>query len=182
MDPLIARITDLIEPTLDDMGYELVRVQLFGGQRQTLQIMAERKDGGMGIEDCTAISHAVSAILDVEDPITGAYHLEVSSPGLDRPLTRAKDFEVWAGFDAKVELAQPHDGRKRFSGQLLGRDADTDEVMLRLVETNEDVRIPRAAIGKAKLVLNDALLAWAKAQQDEEAGDSDGTAANEDDN
>ncbi|SOD92035.1 ribosome maturation factor RimP [Caenispirillum bisanense] len=178
---LTTRIADLIEPTLDDMGYELVRVQLFGGQRQTLQIMAERKDGGMGIEDCSAISHAVSAILDVEDPIAGAYHLEVSSPGLDRPLTRAKDFDVWAGFDAKVELAQPHDGRKRFSGQLLGRDPETDEVKLRLVETDEEVSIPRHAIGKAKLVLNDALLAWAKAQQDEEeAGETDAAADNDD--
>ncbi len=179
---LMTRIADLIEPTLDDMGYELVRVQLFGGQRQTLQIMAERKDGGMGIEDCTAISHAVSAILDVEDPIAGAYHLEVSSPGLDRPLTRAKDFVTWAGFDAKVELAQPHDGRKRFSGQLLGLDAEADTVQMRLVETNEDVSIPRAEIGKAKLILNDALLAWAKAQQDEEAGASDEPADNDDDN
>lgn len=181
MDPLIARIHDLIEPTLDDMGYELVRVQLLGGQRQTLQIMAERKDGGMGIEDCSAISHAVSAILDVEDPIAGAYHLEVSSPGLDRPLTRAKDFEMWAGFDAKVELAQSVEGRKRYSGQLLGLDAEADEILMRLVETDEEVRIPRGAVGKAKLILNDALLAWAKAQQDEEAG-ADDAAEQTDDN
>lgn len=163
---LPTRIAALIEPTLTDMGYELVRVQLQGTQRQTLQIMAERaSDGGMAVHDCEAISRAVSAIMDVEDPIPEAYMLEVSSPGVDRPLTRRKDFTNWVGFDAKVEAPGVAEGRKRYTGRLLGFDAAADSI--RMDVDGEEVTLPFAAVSKAKLVLNDRLLAWAEAQQSE---------------
>lgn len=160
---LQTRIAQLIEPTITDLGYELVRVQLQGSQRQTLQIMAERPDGTMAVHDCERISRALSALMDVEDPIPDAYMLEVSSPGVDRPLTRRKDFVRWAGFDAKVEAAGLIEGRKRFSGHLKGFDEDADQVVMEI--EGEEFRLPFTAIGKAKLILNDALLAWAEAQQ-----------------
>jgi ribosome maturation factor RimP len=151
------RLEALIAPSLDAMGYELVRVQVQGRQRLTLQVMADRKDGvEMAVEDCADISRSLSALLDVEDPISSAYTLEVSSPGIDRPLTRPKDFAAWAGFEAKLESVQPIDGRKRFRGQLLGLD-ESGQVRLR-VETGE-VAIPFADVRGAKLVLTDALIA-----------------------
>ncbi len=154
---LQSRLEALITPSLDAMGYELVRVQLQGKQRLTLQIMADRKDGvAMAVEDCADISRSLSALLDVEDPISGAYTLEVSSPGIDRPLTRAKDFGRWAGFEAKLETVQPIEGRKRFRGRLLGLD-DAGNVRL-AVETGE-VAIPFAEVRGAKLVLTDDLIA-----------------------
>lgn len=148
----------LIEPTLQAMGYALVRVALAGSAgRPTLQVMAERNDGaGMSVDDCAAISEAVSAILDVEDPISGAYTLEVSSPGIDRPLVKKADYERFAGFEAKLETAQPVDGRKRFRGRLLG--AATDAVRVKL-DTGEEVELPLDRIAKAKLVLTDELIA-----------------------
>ncbi|CCG41913.1 ribosome maturation factor RimP [Magnetospirillum molischianum] len=153
---LQSRLEALIGPSLDAMGYDLVRVQLQGNQRLTLQIMADRKDGAaMGVEDCVGISRSLSALLDVEDPISGAYTLEVSSPGVDRPLTRAKDFVQWAGFEVKLESAQPIEGRKRFRGRLVGLD-DADAVRL-VVETGE-VAIPLADVRGAKLVLTDELI------------------------
>lgn len=153
---LTERLTGLIEPTIDSMGYELVRVLIMGAQRQTVQIMIDRQDGKpIGVEDCADVSHAVSAVLDVEDPISGAYNLEVSSPGIDRPLTRAKDFAVWAGFDAKVEAKGMVEGRKRFSGRLLGID---EEGVVRIRAEDGDWAIPFDMIGKAKLVLTDALI------------------------
>jgi ribosome maturation factor RimP len=184
---LQARIVDLIEPTLTDMGYDLVRVQLQGSERQTLQIMAERTaDGGMAVADCEAISRAVSAILDVEDPIGPAYVLEVSSPGIDRPLTRRKDFTAWEGFDAKLEAPGLVEGRKRFQGLLRGFDAEEDKVLLQVEGEGkgaEDVviGIPFASVTKAKLILNDALWAWAETQQ-AAANPDDGAAAVDDDN
>jgi len=154
---LQSRLEALIGPSLDAMGYDLVRVQLQGNQRLTLQIMADRKDGAaMGVEDCVGISRSLSALLDVEDPISGAYTLEVSSPGVDRPLTRAKDFVQWAGFEAKLESAQPIEGRKRFRGRLVGLDETGDHVRL-VVETGE-VAIPLADVRGAKLVLTDELI------------------------
>lgn len=154
---LQSRLEALIAPSLDAMGYELVRVQLQGQQRLTLQIMADRKDGVMmAVEDCADISRALSALLDVEDPITGAYTLEVSSPGIDRPLTRAKDFERWAGFEIKLEVIQPIEGRKRFRGKLLGLD-DAGNVRL-AIETGEVV-MALSNVRGAKLVLTDELIA-----------------------
>lgn len=161
---LHARLQALIAPSLDAMGYEMVRVLMQGRQRPTLQIMAERKDGvGMTVDDCADISRSVSALLDVEDPIQGAYTLEVSSPGIDRPLTRSKDFERWAGFDAKLESLQPVDGRKRFKGRLLGLDA---EGQVRIQTENGEVAIPFDDVKGAKLVLTDELIAASTTDQE----------------
>ncbi|RAU21918.1 ribosome maturation factor RimP [Paramagnetospirillum kuznetsovii] len=154
---LQSRLEALIAPSLDASGYELVRVQLQGKQRLTLQIMADRKDGVMmTVEDCADISRSLSALLDVEDPISAAYTLEVSSPGIDRPLTRAKDFERWAGFEAKLDSSQPIEGRKRFRGKLLGLDEGGN---VRLVVETGEVAIPMADVRGAKLVLSDELIA-----------------------
>lgn len=154
------RIADLIGPSLEAMGYDLVRIRYTGGGRPTLQIMAERtEDGQMGIDDCEEVSRAVSAILDVEDPIPDAFSLEVSSPGVDRPLTRPKDFERYAGHDARLELDIPQDGRKRFKGQLTG--FENGDVLMRIAGVKEDeadMRFPLAEIGEAKLVLTDRLI------------------------
>ena len=156
-------------PPIEAMGYELVRVLVTGGRRPTLQIMAEKADGsGMSVDDCAGISRTISAVLDVEDPISGEYTLEVSSPGIYRPLTRVKDFRRYAGFEASVDMAEPIDGRKRFSGLLIGVD-DADRV---LVETEPGVRcaLPFEGIARAKLVLTDALVAAsAPAQRDDDA-------------
>jgi ribosome maturation factor RimP len=161
---LNSRLETLITPSLDGMGYELVRVMLQGKARPTLQIMADRKDGQpMTVEDCADISRSLSALFDVEEPIQGAYTLEVSSPGIDRPLTRRKDFERWAGFEAKLETSQPIDGRKRFKGLIKGLD-ETDCVVLD-IETGE-ARIPLAEVRNAKLVLTDALVAAATKDQE----------------
>lgn len=144
-------------PSLEAMGYELVRIQLQGRQRLTLQVMAERRDRQpMTVEDCADISRSISALLDVDDPITGAYTLEVSSPGIDRPLVRPADFERFAGFEAKVDTARPVDGRKRFRGQLLGLAADG---AVRLAAEGGEIALPFADIQRAKLVLTDALIA-----------------------
>jgi ribosome maturation factor RimP len=149
------RIGDLLGPAAEGLGYELVRVMLAGGGR--LQVMAERRDGGpMTIDDCERLSRTVSAILDVEDPISGAYTLEVSSPGIDRPLVRRKDWERWTGHVARVEMNEPLDGRKRFKGVLLG--VEGDDARLRL-EDGAEVRLPLPRVARAKLVLTDALIA-----------------------
>ena len=150
-------VARIVEPSLEAMGYRLVRVMLTGGQhRPTLQIMAERRDEApMTVDDCADISRSVSALFDVADPIAGAYVLEVSSPGLDRPLVRPEDYDRFAGFEARIDLAEPRDGRKRFRGRLLGR-ADDD---VRLAGEGGEVRLPLAAIARAKLVLTDDLLA-----------------------
>lgn len=154
---LQSRLEALIAPSLDAMGYELVRVQLQGKQRLTLQVMADRKDGVMmAVEDCADISRSLSALLDVEDPISAAYTLEVSSPGIDRPLTRSKDFERWAGFEAKLDSSQPIEGRKRFRGKLLGLDEGGN---VRLAVETGEVAIPFADVRGAKLVLTDELIA-----------------------
>jgi len=155
------RIEQIIAPSVEAMGYEVVRVLLLGGQRPTLQIMAERTDGApMTVEDCADISRSVSALLDVEDPIAGAYTLEVSSPGLDRPLTRFKDFERFAGFTAKLETRLAVDGRKRFKGTLKGTEGE--DVLL-----DTDVGPARVAFDnvlRAKLVITDELLRAAGGQ------------------
>ncbi|MBM3491239.1 MAG: ribosome maturation factor RimP [Alphaproteobacteria bacterium] len=159
------QVAQLIEPSLAAMGYRLVQVRLMGGQhRPTLQVMAERAaDGSMGVQDCADVSRAVSAILDVEDPLPSAYVLEVSSPGIDRPLLRLEDFARFAGHEARIETRQPIEGRKRFRGQILG--VDEGAVRLRLAAGEKtpdgagDCAIPFAAVEKAKLVLTDALIA-----------------------
>ena len=152
------RLEAIIAPTVESMGFELVRVMLTGGRRPTLQVMAERADGsGMNVDDCADISRTISAVLYVEDPIAGEYTLEVSSPGIDRPLTRLKDFRSYAGFEARVDMVAPIDGRKRFNGRLIGVD-DADRV---LVETEPGVRqaLPFEGMARAKLVLTDELVA-----------------------
>jgi ribosome maturation factor RimP len=154
---LEARIADLVAPTIEHMGYELVRVQVSGKERPVVQVMADRADGAVfRVEDCEAISHAIGAVLDVEDPIRGEWTLEVSSAGIDRPLTRAKDWNRYAGHVATLELAVPVEGRRRFKGIALG--ADAEEARMRL-EDGTEMRFPRGNIRKAKLVLTDALIA-----------------------
>ena len=152
-----AQIEALIAPSLEAMGYEIVRAMIMGGNdNPVLQIMVERlADGGMDIDDCAKVSRAISALLDVEDPISGAYTLEVSSAGLDRPLTRFKDFDRFSGFEAKVEMLEAVAGRRRYSGRLLGTEGTDVKI-----DTNEGVQIlPFEGIAKAKLLLTDELIA-----------------------
>lgn len=156
------QIEALIAPSLQAMGYEVVRVSFTGGRRPTLQIMAERRDGNaMTVEDCATVSHTVSALLDVSDPIASAYVLEISSPGIDRPLVRRADYERFAGFEAKIELQRPMDGRRRFRGKLMGLKDDSVQVLVGV----ETVSLPLPAIARAKLVLNDELIAATQPQQ-----------------
>lgn len=156
------RIEQIIAPSVEALGYEIVRVLLLGGQRPTLQIMAERIDGApMTVEDCADISRSVSALLDVEDPIAGAYTLEVSSPGLDRPLTRLKDFERFAGFTAKLETRLAIDGRKRFKGTLKG--VEGEEILLDA--EGGPARVTFDNVLRAKLVITDELLRAASGQE-----------------
>jgi ribosome maturation factor RimP len=152
---LLRRIEDIVAPTIVGMGYELVRVSMSRGGG-ILQIMVEPADGrSMDVEACAVISRALSAVLDVEDPISGAYTLEVSSPGIDRPLTREKDYTRWTGHIARMETALPIDGRRRFKGTLLGLEGGA--VKLRL-EDGKETQVPLSAVTRAKLELTDALL------------------------
>jgi len=148
------RLAEIITPVIEDMGFELVRVRLMGGKTQLLQIMADRPEGGIEVGDCAAISTAVSAVLDVEDPILDPYTLEVSSPGIDRPLTRPKDFAEFEGFEAKLETAEPIDGRKRFKGVLAG--IEGHEVMINVAEGTIGLQFDW--LSDAKLVLTDELI------------------------
>ena len=148
------RLAEIITPVIEDMGFELVRVRLMSGKTETLQIMAERPEGGIEVDECGQISTAVSATLDVEDPIVEAYSLEVSSPGIDRPLTRLKDFEVWNGYEAKIETSEMIDGRKRFKGELAG--VEGDEVLITIEEGTIGLKFDWLA--DAKLVLTDDLI------------------------
>lgn len=148
------RLAGMITPVIEDLGFELVRLRLMSGKKITLQIMAERPEGGIEVEDCAKISTEVSATLDVEDPISGDYTLEVSSPGIDRPLTRPKDFETWYGYEAKLETSEMIDGRRRFRGKLHG--VENGEVL---------IEIPEGIIGlkfdwlsDAKLMMSDDLV------------------------
>ncbi len=164
---LEARIAAAIEPTITHMGYELVRVAVLGRDRPTVQVMADRADGTLiRIEDCERISEVVSATLDVEDIIKTRWTLEVSSAGIDRPLTRVKDWNRFAGHLARAETHMPVSGRKRFTGTVLG--ADETHARLRL-EDGTDIALPLADLRRAKLVLTDALIA-ATAQPGPEAG------------
>ena len=150
------KIRGLIEPAAEAMGFEIVRVRLYGGAMKTLQVMAERADGTMNVDDCAELSRAISPILDIADPIASEYRLEVSSPGIDRPLTRATDFSRWAGHEARIELDHALNGRKRFKGVLRGLEGDA--ALLELEDTHETVALPLADMGEAKLVLTDELL------------------------
>ncbi len=151
---LLRRIEDIVAPTIVGRGYELVRVAMSKGG--TLQIMIEPADGrAMDIEACAVLSRALSAVLDVEDPMPGSYTLEVSSPGIDRPLTRPKDFARWAGHIARLETAEPVEGRRRFKGTLLGLEGDL--VKLRL-EDGKEAEVPLSVVSRAKLEMTDALI------------------------
>nr|WP_281501602.1 ribosome maturation factor RimP [Kordiimonas laminariae] len=148
------KISDIIEATVESLGFELIRVTYGGGRKPTLQIMAERPDGTMNVDDCATLSREISLLLDVEDPLPEEYLLEVSSPGIDRPLTRVKDFERWIGFDAKIELNEQLDGRRRFRGKMLKFDGETISI-----STDEgDFDLAYADVSKAKLLLTDELL------------------------
>lgn len=153
-----ARIANIVEPAIRGLGYRLVRVKLSAMNGTTLQIMAERPDGTMNVDDCEIVSRDLSPLLDVEDPIDREYHLEVSSPGIDRPLVRRSDFETWGGHLAKIELEQMLDGRKRFRGKLAGMEGDSVRVALEKAEDGTVAVVPLAAIAEAKLVLTDDLI------------------------
>ncbi|NJS38893.1 MAG: ribosome maturation factor RimP [Rhodobacteraceae bacterium] len=152
------RLAEIITPAIEGLGFELVRVRLMGGRTRILQIMADRPEGGIGVDECGDISTAVSAVLDVEDPIEENYVLEVSSPGIDRPLTRLKDFEMWKGWEARIETSELIDGRRRFKGALAG--VEGDEVLITIEEAGEEVTIGLKFdwLSDAKLILTDELI------------------------
>ncbi|GAA6191349.1 ribosome maturation factor RimP [Phaeobacter sp. NW0010-22] len=148
------RMAEIITPVIEDLGYELVRVRLMSGKTTTLQIMADKAGGGIEVDDCAAISNAVSATLDVEDPILETYALEVSSPGIDRPLTRLKDFDMFEGYEAKIETTELIDGRRRFKGELAG--VEGNEVLINIEEGT--IGLQFEWLSDAKLVLTDDLI------------------------
>ncbi|HBK90320.1 MAG TPA: ribosome maturation factor RimP [Parvularcula sp.] len=156
MSALSDRIEKLVAPVVAAGGFELVRVKLTGAEMKTLQIMAERPDHTMSAEDCASLSRALSPVLEEADPIPGAYRLEVSSPGIDRPLTRLKDFHDWQGYEARIDLDRMIEGRKKFKGVLAG--VDGDNIALDIEGETETALIPYAWILSAKLVLSDELI------------------------
>jgi ribosome maturation factor RimP len=180
---LEARIANIVEPAIAGLGYRLVRVKVSAMNGMTLQIMAERPDGTMSVDDCEVVSRDLSPLLDVEDPIDSEYHLEVSSPGIDRPLVRRSDFEAWGGHVAKIELERMLDGRKRFRGKLAG--VEGDSVRVALDQPGADgttlALVPLEAIGEAKLVLTDDLIKESlrrqKPQADQDETDKAGAAS-----
>ncbi len=149
---------ELLDPVAEAAGLELVRLRLMGAgaQGRRLQIMAERADGSMAVEDCARLARAISQVLDAADPISGEYLLEVSSPGIDRPLTRLKDFAAWEGFEARLEIDRLAEGRKRFRGELAGLDGEN--VAINLEGEEATTLVPFAWLVEAKLMINDALL------------------------
>jgi ribosome maturation factor RimP len=153
----VAALTKLIEPEAKAEGFELVRVRILGGASDpTLQVMAERPDTRqLTLDDCTRLSRRLSDLLDREDPIEGAYRLEVSSPGIDRPLTRLKDYVDWKGHQARISLAEPLEGRKQFSGELLGLEGE--DIVIDIPGTGP-IRLPFAGVHNAKLVMTDKLI------------------------
>ena len=151
------RLLELLDPVADAAGYAIVRLRLMGGDHQRrLQVMAERADGTMLVEDCTVLSRALSEVLDAADPIRGEYLLEVSSPGVDRPLTRLKDFTIYEGCEARLELDRLVENRKRFKGRLAG--VEDDQIAIELEDEDETALIPFAWISEAKLVITDELM------------------------
>lgn len=156
---IAGRIERLVAPSIEAMGFDIVRVLLSGQQRQRLQVMVERRDGGaIAVEDCAEVSRAISVALDVEAPLEGAFTLEVSSPGIDRPLVRRADFERFAGFEAKIETGRAIDGQRRFRGRLLGIDGD----IIRIRVDGAEVELSHGDVKRAKLILNDALIETSK--------------------
>ena len=149
-----SHLEPVFEPVIEKAGFRLVRLRIMGGAAKTLQVMAERPDGSMDVEGCATLSHALLDFIEAEDPIEGDYEIEVSSPGIDRPLTRLMDFARWAGHEAKIELHNPIEGRRRFRGVLLGLDGQ--DVAIRA--DNSETKFPFRAIANAKLVLTDKLI------------------------
>jgi len=158
---LSARVAAIVEPVLDGLGYRLVRVRISGSDGCTVQVMAERPDGTMTIEDCEVCSRALSPVLDVADPVDRAYRLEMSSPGIDRPLVRQSDFNRYANNFVKIEMTVAVEGRKRFRGQLLGAEGSTARIRRDDVSAGEttDIMLPIEEMAEAKLILTDALIA-----------------------
>jgi ribosome maturation factor RimP len=152
--PIDRRLAEIIGPVIEGMGFELVRVRLMGGKSKTVQIMADRPDRQIEVDDCADISTMVSAVLDVEDPIDDQYTLEVSSPGIDRPLTRLKDFATWEGYEARIETTEMIDGRRRFKGTLAG--VEGDEVLIEVEEGTIGLNFDW--LSDAKLTLTDELI------------------------
>jgi ribosome maturation factor RimP len=154
-----ARLEPIFEPVIENAGFKLVRLRMMGGAQQTLQVMAERPDGSMDVAGCTALSHALLDFIEANDPIEGAYEIEVSSPGIDRPLTRPQDFSRWSGHEARIELDGLYEGRKRWRGLVLGLDGA--DVVIRASDSGSggnDVRFPFRSVVNAKLVLTDKLI------------------------
>lgn len=170
-----ARVAAIVEPVLAALGYRLVRVRISGFAGCTVQIMAERPDGTMAVEDCEAASRALSPVLDVADPIEGSYRLEISSPGIDRPLVRRSDFDRYAGHVAQVEMQAPIDGRRRFRGELAGTEGDRVRIRRSDAPTgqNPEVLLPIDDMTEAKLVLTDTLISESlrKSKQSQRKGD-----------
>ena len=154
VDP-VQNIEAMIRPSAEALGYQIVRVKMMGGNRPILQVMAERPDGSMNVEDCETLSRTISALLDVEDPIQGEFALEVSSPGIDRPLVKLDDFERFRGFDARFDLKEPVDGRKRFTGRLDG--VEDGEVRLETKQYGV-LGFQLESLSEAKLVLTQELI------------------------
>jgi ribosome maturation factor RimP len=148
------RLADIVGPVIEGMGFELVRIRLMGGKTRILQIMADKPDGGIDVDDCGQISTAISAVLDVEDPVEDNYVLEVSSPGIDRPLTRLKDFDIWSGWEARIETTELIDGRRRFKGTLAG--IEGDEVLINIEEGTVGLKFEW--LSDAKLILTEELI------------------------
>lgn len=155
----VSRLEPIFEPVIEQAGFRLVRLRLLGGASQTLQVMAERPDGSMDVEGCTQLSRALLDFIEQKDPIEGEYELEVSSPGIDRPLTRPQDFARWSGHEARIELDGLYEGRKRWRGIVLGLDGA--DVLLRPQDSKDgdkDIRFPFRSVLNAKLVLTDKLI------------------------
>jgi ribosome maturation factor RimP len=179
-----AAVADVVEPVLADLGFRLVRILISGKETRIVQIMAERPDGTINIDDCEAISKAVSPVLDVAGTVPGAYRLEISSPGIDRPLVRPLDFENWSGHEAKIELKEPVDGRKRFKGILDGFENGEVRIVADLGELgHQHLGLPVGLVAEAKLVMTDELIreALTRAKKKHSTRPGDGAELDEDD-
>jgi ribosome maturation factor RimP len=180
-----ARVAAVVEPVIEGIGFRLVRVKVSAQNGTTIQIMAERPDGQMSVSDCETVSRAVSPVLDLEEPVSEAYNLEISSPGIDRPLVRRSDFERWADHEAKVELEPPLDGRKRFRGIVRG--VEGESVLIEMPDAKDPearmARVPLDSVADARLVLTDDLIreslrrGAARLEDDEEPEDEEPEAA-----